>query len=75
MYIREGTYIHVVLCYGGTCGGTLACKQTPSNDEGIFKKTVMKAVTDNEDVLFHWCMLTAKINDKDARQSLFRARS
>ena len=31
-----------------------------------FKSTVVKAVMGSEEVLFHWCMLTAETEDKDA---------
>ena len=31
-----------------------------------FKSTVVKAIMENEEVLFHWCMLTAESEDKDA---------
>ena len=36
-----------------------------------FKTTMVSAVTENEVVLFHWCMLTAETEDEDARVVFF----
>ena len=43
-------------------------KSSPSTDNAIFKK-----IKDNEDVLFHWCMLCVDVQDCDAEDELLLA--
>ena len=31
-----------------------------------YKDGVCKAITDNDDILFHWCMLTCDVDDESA---------
>ena len=35
-----------------------------------YKETIISAIMDNDDVLFHWCMLTADTEDEDANTLL-----
>ena len=63
-HVREGPYM--LFCAMEEV--VLAQQQVWGNDrfEG-FKTTVVSAVTENKDILFQWCMLTAETEDEDAR--------
>ena len=64
VHVSEGTYM-LFCAMEEVVREYLHANKVHHMTEG-FKSTVVKAIMENEEVLFHWCMLTAEAEDKDA---------
>ena len=65
VHVREGTYM-LFCAMEEVVREYLHANKVAHMTEG-FKTTVVKAIMESEEVLFHWCMLTAEAEDKDAQ--------
>ena len=62
----KGGDLHALLRYGGGVKQYLHTNKIGEMTDR-FKTTMVRAVTENEEVPFYWCMLTAETEDEDAR--------
>ena len=63
-YVREGAYM-LFCAMEGVVREYLHANNVSGMTEG-FKATVVSAMTESEEVLFHWCVLSAETEEKDA---------